>query len=63
MSITVWMSEVQMIEHISVSIIPYDVPTLNEEDVENLVNFIVQVAQLGFEGTIVNGITPRKDIA
>lgn len=52
-----------MIDNITVSIIPYDLPTLNEEDVEDLKNFIVQVAQLGFEGTIVNGSNPRKEIA
>ena len=49
-----------MIENITVSIIPYDISELNEEDIEDLKNLIVQVAQLGFEGTIVNGIIPRK---
>ena len=52
-----------MIENITVSIIPYNISELNEEDIEDLKNFIVQVAQLGFEGSIVNGSNPRKEIA
>lgn len=52
-----------MISNITVSIIPYDIPLLKEDDIEDLKNFIVQVAQCGFEGTIVNGENPRKDIA
>ena len=49
-----------MIDNITVSIIPYNLPELNEEDIEELNNFIVQVAQLGFEGTIVHGSNSRK---
>lgn len=52
----------QMIEKLTVSIISYNLLALNEDDIEDLNNFIVQVAQLGFEGTIVNG-RPRKEVA
>ena len=52
-----------MIEKLTVSIVPYSLQTLNEEDIEDLKNFIVEVAQLGFEGTIVNEKNPRKEIA
>ena len=52
-----------MIDNITVSIIPYDITELKEEDIEELNNFIVQVAQLGLEGKIVNEDTPRKDVA
>jgi hypothetical protein len=50
-----------VIEKLTVSIIPYSLPELKEEDIEDLKNFIVQVAQLGFEGTIDNRDIPRKD--
>lgn len=62
MSITVWSYEVQMIDKLTVSIVPYEIPILKEEDIEDLKNFIVQVAQYGFEGTIVNGSNPRKGV-
>ena len=49
-----------MIENLTVSIIPYGIPVLNEEDIESLTNFIVQVTELGFEYTIDNGRNPKE---
>ena len=52
-----------MIDKLSVSIVPYDLPALNEEDIESLKDFIVRLAQCGFEGNINNENNLRKDTA
>ena len=50
------------IKKLTVSIIPHELPALKEEDIEDLNNFIVLLAQCGFKGSIVNESKPRKDI-
>lgn len=49
-----------MIDNLNVSIISYDLPALKEEDLEDLKNFIVEIAQLGLESIIVNGSNPKE---
>ena len=52
-----------MIDKLHVSIVPYDLPELNDEDIENLNNFIVKLAQCGFEGNIKNEKNLRKELS
>ena len=41
-----------MIDKLSVSIVPYDLPVLYEDDIESLRDLIVKVAQCGLESSI-----------
>ena len=52
-----------MIDKLSVSIVPYDLPAFNEDDIESLKNFIVKLAQCGFEGNIKDELNLRKEMS
>ena len=42
-----------MINDLSVSIVPYNISPLNEDDIESLTNTIVKIVECGFESTIL----------
>ena len=52
-----------MIDKLFVSIVPYDLPVLDEDDIESLKNFIVKLAQCGFKGNIKNENNLRKEMS
>lgn len=52
-----------MIDKLFVSIVSYDLPVFNEDDIESLRDFIVKLAQCGFKGNINNEYNLRKDNA
>ena len=52
-----------MIDKLFVSIVPYDLPVLDEDDIESLKDFIVKVAQCGLEGNIKNENNLGKEMS
>ena len=46
---------------LKVNYITYDLLSLSDDDIEELKNFIVLLAQQGFKDNIVSGNFPRKE--